>query len=96
MTTTSTILASGSQVAPRFLPASNIALIAYWIVLPAILLRLAFTLVPLVQTVYLSFTNSSLMGRPRFIGLQNYVALFQDQTLLSSLTFTILYTVASN
>jgi len=70
-------------------------LVAYWIVLPAILLRLAFTVVPLVQTLYLSFTNSSLMGHPRFIGLQNYVALFQDQTLLSSLTFTIVYTVAS-
>lgn len=95
MTTTSIRSELSSPVVAKVRPGSNIALIAYWIVLPAILLRLAFTLVPLVQTVYLSFTNSSMMGRPRFIGLQNYVKLFQDQTLLSSLTFTVLYTVAS-
>ncbi|MER8594250.1 sugar ABC transporter permease [Mesorhizobium sp. M1182] len=95
MRTTSTISAPSLPVAPKYRPASNIALIAYCIVLPAILLRLAFTLLPLVQTLYLSLTNSSMMGRPRFIGLQNYVALFQDQTLLSSLTFTIFYTIVS-
>lgn len=79
----------------RSTPASNFAIIAYGIVLPAIVLRLAFTLAPLAQTVYLSFTNSSMMGRPKFIGLQNYVALFHDQTLLASFTFTILYTAVS-
>ncbi|MQW60709.1 ABC transporter permease subunit [Sinorhizobium meliloti] len=74
---------------------ADFVLIAYWLVLPAIVLRLAFTLAPLIQTFYLSLTNSSLMGRPRFVGLQNYVSLFHDQTLLSSLTFTIVYTIVS-
>ncbi|WP_461513401.1 carbohydrate ABC transporter permease [Rhizobium mongolense] len=94
MTTTSTISVSSSSLGSRD-RSSNFVLIAYCLVLPAILLRLGFTLAPLIQTLYLSLTNSSLMGRPRFIGLQNYVALLHDQTLLSALTFTVLYTFVS-
>jgi ABC-type sugar transport system permease subunit len=69
--------------------------VAYCLVLPAILLRLAYTLVPVVQTVFLSFTDKSLMTPGRFVGLANYVAMASDQTLIASLGFTLFYTAAS-
>ncbi len=69
--------------------------VAYCIVLPAIVLRLGFTLIPMVQTFFLSFTDKSLMTPGRFVGLTNYVAMANDQTLIASLGFTLLYTAAS-
>ncbi|MBZ9938953.1 sugar ABC transporter permease [Mesorhizobium sp. BR1-1-16] len=69
--------------------------IAYCLVLPAILLRLAFTLVPALQTFWLSFTDKSLMAPGRFIGLANYVAMLSDKTLIGSFGFTLFYTVTS-
>jgi len=69
--------------------------IAYCIVLPAILLRFAYTLAPLVHTVWLSLTNKSLVGAERFVGLDNYVMLAQDETLIASLGFTIVYAAVS-
>jgi ABC-type sugar transport system permease subunit len=69
--------------------------VAYCIVLPAIVLRLAFTLIPMVQTFILSFTDKSLMTPGRFVGLTNYVAMANDQTLITSLGFTLFYTAAS-
>jgi multiple sugar transport system permease protein len=74
---------------------SSINLVAYCLVLPAILWRAAYTFAPMVETVWLSFTNKGLTNRGRFVGLANYFALWQDDTLVSSLTFTVVYTVVS-
>jgi ABC-type sugar transport system permease subunit len=69
--------------------------VAYCLVLPAILLRLAFTLVPAIQTVWLSFTDKSIMTSGRFVGFANYTAMMADKTLIGSLGFTLFYTAAS-
>ncbi len=69
--------------------------VAYCLVLPAILLRLGFTLAPAIQTFWLSFTDKSLMASGRFVGLANYAAMLSDKTLIASLGFTIFYTAAS-
>lgn len=69
--------------------------VAYCMVLPAILLRLAFTLVPAVQTFWLSFTDKSLMTPGRYVGLANYAALLSDKTLIGALVFTLFYSAAS-
>ena len=45
---------------------------AYLIILPAIVLRLTYSIVPLVQTVWMSFTNRSITNPGQFIGLANY------------------------
>ena len=68
---------------------------AYAIILPAILLRLTYSIVPLVQTVWLSFTNTSITNPGRFIGLANWQFLLEDETLIASLSFTLVYTVVS-
>ncbi len=73
----------------------DINIAAYLIVLPAIIIRGAFTVVPLAQTFWLSMTNKSLMRAGSFVGLDNYVKMLQDQTLIASFSFTAIYTVVS-
>ncbi|SRR5581483_2397055 len=68
---------------------------AYLLVLPAIIWRLVFTLVPLVQTIVFSFTDKSIVKPGTFIGLNNYLTLAHDEVLIESLGFTLVYTIAS-
>ena len=62
---------------------------AYLLVLPAIVLRAIFTLIPLVQTVYFSFTNKSLVNAGTFVGLKNYINLASDNTMLASIAILL-------
>lgn len=62
-------------------------------VLPALLLVIGI-MVPFVQGVVKSFTNEkSYVTNPTFVGLDNYIALFQNPTFLVGLGVTILYVV---
>ncbi|MFF2495707.1 carbohydrate ABC transporter permease [Agromyces sp. NPDC058064] len=54
---------------------------------------LAFYLWPTVRTFLMSFTESGPFGGSEFVGLDNYVRLFQDPELLGALRNTALYTV---
>ncbi|WP_022907730.1 carbohydrate ABC transporter permease, partial [Curtobacterium sp. B18] len=62
------------------------------LVTPAILFVAVFVLAPLVFALYISFTNWPLIGPYRFIGLQNYLTLFQDPTFVHAIGYTLLYT----
>lgn len=64
----------------------------YLMVLPAVLWRAAFTVVPLMQTFWLSLTNTSLVNAGAFVGLKNFEVLVSDPALRSSLQFTLVYT----
>jgi multiple sugar transport system permease protein len=59
---------------------------------PAIVLIVAFFLVPLVMTFWISLHNWPLLGRHRFIGLANYQQALGDPGFRTALTFTVLYT----
>jgi multiple sugar transport system permease protein len=69
------------------------------ILLPSILLLLAFVIYPALYSVYLSFTNEALTGpgalHPRFVGFRNYVRLFNDAKFWNSLAVTFLFVVGS-
>jgi multiple sugar transport system permease protein len=53
--------------------------LAPWLLLTPWLIGLfAITLGPMVASLYLSFTNYNLLGRARFVGLDNYVELLTD------------------
>ncbi|MBF4585377.1 carbohydrate ABC transporter membrane protein 1 (CUT1 family) [Curtobacterium sp. PhB137] len=62
------------------------------LVTPAIVFVAVFVLAPLVFALYISFTNWPLIGPYRFIGLQNYLTLFQDPTFVHAIGYTLLYT----
>jgi multiple sugar transport system permease protein len=62
-------------------------------VLPALAFVTAFVLWPLAQLVYLSLTDTSLLGGGEFVGLENYVKAFGDKSFWRALEFTAKYTV---
>ncbi len=69
------------------------------ILLPSLVLLLAFVIYPALYSVYLSFTNEALTGaaalRPRFVGLRNYARLFNDAKFWNSLLVTFFFVVGS-
>lgn len=63
---------------------------------PVIVIFLVLSAVPLVQTIYYSFTDfNGLQIHPNFVGLKNYQKVFTDPSLLVGLGFTVLFAVAT-
>lgn len=67
----------------------------FFFISPWIIGFLAFTLIPIVATLYLSATNYNPVqpGNTRFIGIQNYVNMLSDAKVGKSLMVTIRYAV---
>lgn len=62
-------------------------------VLPALAFVLAFVMWPLAQLVWLSLTDTSLLGGGKFVGLENYADALNDRSFWRALWFTVRYTV---
>jgi len=59
---------------------------------------LAFTIgfiVPFFQGLYLSFCQFTTAKNAKFIGLENYIEVFQDETFLDAFGFTVLFAIVS-
>jgi trehalose/maltose transport system permease protein len=69
--------------------------LAWWLLLPSLLVVALVALVPLAQTIYQSLTNERLAsGRAvQFVGLKNYVDLAGDEAFRHAIWITILFTV---
>lgn len=61
---------------------------------PFIVLFAAFVLYPVINSLYLSFTDYNAISQPRFTGIDNYVALFQDPRFYKALGNTALFVVS--
>jgi multiple sugar transport system permease protein len=68
-------------------------LIGFAFLAPALLFVLAFTFYPLVQMVWISFHNWSLITPPKFIGTGNFERAFADDQFWVSLAFSLKYTL---
>ena len=72
----------------------------YWMAVPAAIIFAFFLYLPFLDGVKYSFTNSQGYGDYKFIGLKNYIALFQDNRVGHAYLFTffiaILITVLIN
>ena len=62
-------------------------------ILPALLFVAFFVFWPLGQLVYISLTDTSLLGGGKFIGFENYIKAFEDKSFWRALWFTVKYTV---
>ncbi|WP_251549021.1 carbohydrate ABC transporter permease [Neobacillus muris] len=70
-------------------------LTGYAFISPFVIGFLAFTLIPIVTSLYLSFTNYNLFSTPKWIGLDNYIKMFTgDPRYWQSLKVTIIYVFA--
>lgn len=69
------------------------------VLLPSLLLLLAFVIYPAIYSVYLSFTNEALTGAaaraPRFVGSRNYARLFNDAKFWNALFITFVFVLGS-
>jgi multiple sugar transport system permease protein len=69
--------------------------VKFLFVLPGILWVLAFTIYPLIRSLWLSFTNAK-MGRPgTFVGLDNYIRALGDYRFQNSVFVTLFFVVCS-
>lgn len=64
--------------------------------LPIVAIFVVLFVIPLVQSIYYSFTDfNGFSADTQFVGLDNYVKIFGDPSLLAGLGFTALFTVAT-
>lgn len=66
-------------------------LTAFLFILPSLIGFIMFYAVPAVRGVWISFTNWDLLRPAKFVGLNNYVKLFQDPEFYNALKVTIYY-----
>jgi ABC-type sugar transport system permease subunit len=72
-----------SKLWPRLVP--------YLFIAPNIALFTAFSFLPLIYAVYISLHDWGLLGEPSFIGMRNYLRLWQDSLFWRALANTLLY-----
>lgn len=67
------------------------------LLLPAIVLLIAFFIIPIVLTVYYSFTNLALSGSNaanfQIVGLENYIKMLTDPNTLIAIKNTLIFLV---
>ena len=62
---------------------------------PSIILLLVVIAYPMVQGLWYSVTNGSLLKAGRFVGLNNYATLLTDQAFWNSVRFSLIFAVAN-
>src|SRR6478735_5766749 len=67
------------------------ARLAWILIAPAMIGFLVFALYPTLRGIYLSFTDYRLLSAPTWIGVQNFIDLFHDDTFWQSLGITIYF-----
>lgn len=67
----------------------------YLMVVPATILLLVVSVIPLLDGVYLAFTNTNLnTGADAWVGIRNFVEIFQDSKFYQIFGFTVFYAFA--
>ena len=70
------------------------------LLLPGLILLVAFVLIPAATAIWLSLTNEALSGaaalNPRFVGVRNYLRLFADDGFWRSLLVTFIFVIGSS
>jgi multiple sugar transport system permease protein len=68
---------------------------AYYMVLPSLLIIVAIAFFPVMYGIVLSLTDSTVAAFGSFVGVKNYVEMFQDPDFLEGLSNTVIFTVVS-
>lgn len=67
---------------------------SYLMMAPFLLLFAVFTLIPVIVTIFISFTNYNVLETPEFVGWQNYINLFvHDDIFMKSISNTLVYAI---
>jgi len=90
-----TARASGERTTTMRAEERRVARAAYLFLLPTFVLFFVFVAGPLVAAIYLSFTYYDVFSPPKWVGLENYGYLLQDQRTLASLRNTGIFVIFS-
>lgn len=71
------------------------AISGYLFILPTFVGVVTFSIIPIVLSVLLSFTEWNFAGIPKYVGFSNYIREFSDEVFRKSLINTIYYTILS-
>lgn len=69
--------------------------LAYYMILPALVIILLIAFFPIMYSFVLSFTDSTVTGFGSFVGIENYVEMFANPDFLVALLNTVIFTVSS-
>lgn len=69
----------------------NRKITGYLFIAPWIIGFLVFTAYPFISSLWLSFTNYNLLSAPKFVGIDNYIKLFNDPLFIKTLMNTLKY-----
>src|SRR5688572_353170 len=67
----------------------------YWMVWPAVIAFAAFHTLPVLVGIFFSFTNYAGYGAWNFVGVSNYLNLFQDDRVLQAYGFSFLFAIVA-
>ncbi|WP_342436536.1 sugar ABC transporter permease [Paenibacillus sp. FSL L8-0436] len=71
-------------------------MIAWILVLPALLIRIFTTIYPIIETFHISLFEVKLLQDIRkFVSFDNYLQIFHDSKMITSIRFTIIFVVGS-
>jgi trehalose/maltose transport system permease protein len=68
---------------------------AYYMILPALLIILVVAFFPILQAINLSLRQSTITQAGPFVGVENYVEMFQNPDFMEGLSNTLIFTVVS-
>jgi len=68
---------------------------AYYMVLPSLLIIVVVAFFPILYGIVLSLTDSTAAAFGSFVGVENYVEMFQDPDFLEGLSNTLIFTLVS-
>lgn len=69
--------------------------VGYLFMAPFIIGFLCFTIIPMVTSVYYSFTDYNMIDKPNWVGVNNFVQLFKDDRFHNSIVVTLKYVFLS-
>ncbi|MFP4661742.1 MAG: carbohydrate ABC transporter permease [Halanaerobiales bacterium] len=67
----------------------------YFFLAPWLIGLLVFTIIPMIASLYFSFTNYNILNPPNFVGIGNYLKLFSDRKFIQSLSVTFRFVLIS-
>ena len=65
----------------------------YLFLLPWLIGLVVITIGPMIASLYLSFTNYSLIQAPKWVGVENYTRMLGDERLHKSISVTFIYVI---
>ena len=78
---------------PTFSPKWSEALTGYFFILPTFIGFTLFILYPIVESVRISFMDFSIIGDSEYIGLENYIDIFNDRRMRTTYGNTVVFTI---